>query len=256
MKSNKKKVQNSHTHPLPPKRGLGAKLLARIIMFLARRRTKIHFKGQENIPAGLPYVLAPNHQTYMDGLLVAEGLPKGHFKYLCAMIGADLKTDYGLIGKVMLPISRGIEVERYGNPVRGLVMACRTCKAGNIILVHPEGTRTHDGLVGPLLSGSAYISKKCDAPLIPVYIEGGFEFFSRYDKWPRRRNPLTGKKFEITIIYGAAMHAEDYADAHVLTDALKSWYETREKEYLAKNKGKLRDVFALQQAASKNLKSE
>lgn len=248
--SNSKNDKNTSQHSLPDERGFWGRFFARFILFITRRCAKLRYVGTENIPDTIPYVLVPNHQTYMDGLLVADGLPKGHFKHLSAMIGADLITDYGLVGKLISLISRGIEVERHGNPVRGLVMACRACKAGNIMLVHPEGTRTHDGLVGPLLNGSAYIAQKCNVPLIPVYIEGGFEFYSRYDKLPRFRNPLTKKKFEINVIFGEAMYADKFSDAHAFTEAIADWLRAREKEYLQKNEGKLRDVDELKAKAA------
>ena len=237
LKNDKVKANKNN---LPDERSLWGRFLSSSAMFLMRFFTQINYVNSENIPNDLPYVIAPNHQTYIDGLMVAKGLPKDHFKKFSALIGADLKTDHGIIGKMILPVARGIEVERYGNPVRGLVMACRAAKAGNIILVHPEGTRTHDGLVAPLQSGAAYIAMKSDIPLIPVYIEGGFEVFSRYDKIPKRKNTFTKKKNVINIIYGKAMLPQDYKDADEFTKAIENWLKAREAEYLEKNVGKLR----------------
>ncbi|MGI6580239.1 MAG: lysophospholipid acyltransferase family protein [Saccharofermentanales bacterium] len=238
-----KNIKNRKTDSsLPGKRSLSGRFFSWFGITAAKMCAQINYIGQENIPARSPYVIAPNHQTYVDGLLVGKGLSKDHFEKFSALIGADLKSKHGLMGKLIVPVSRGVEVERYGNPVRGLVMARRACNAGNILMVHPEGTRTHDGTLGPLQNGAAYIAKTSKVPLIPVYIEGGFEVFSRHDKWPRFRNPKTGKKFIINIIFGKALLPENYSSPDEMTDALEDWLLERENEYLIKNEGLLRDL--------------
>jgi len=238
----KNKKNNKSGSSLPGKRSISGRIFSWFGMAVAKMCAKINYIGQENIPAQNPYVIAPNHQTYVDGLLVGKGLPKDHFEKFSALIGSDLKSNHGLIGKLIVPVSRGIEVERYGNPVRGLVMARRACNAGNILMVHPEGTRTHDGTLGPLQNGAAYIARAGKVPLIPVYIEGGFEVFSRHDKRPRFRNPKTGKKFIVNIIFGKALMPEDYSSPDEMTAALEDWLLERESEYFLKSEGLLRDL--------------
>lgn len=240
---NKKSVQsNRHNHDksLPKKRSLWGKCIAFFTNRIIKACTNVEYVGSENIPQTVPYVLAPNHQTYIDGLFVADGLPKGHFEHFSALIGADLKTDHGFIGKLIAPVARGIEVERYGNPVRGLVMAYRACRAGNIIMVHPEGTRTHDGYLAPLQSGAAYIALKSDVPLIPVFIEGGYDFFSRHDKRPRFRNPETKQKFKIRVVYGKPLNPQEFTDAAALNEALEATLKSMEADFLKRCKGKIR----------------
>ncbi len=240
MTTNKNNHKKQPDNSLPGKRTLWGKCIAFFGTAIIKACAKVSYVGKENIPQEAPYVLAPNHQTYVDGLMVANGLPKGHFEHFSALIGADLKTEHGFIGKLMAPVSRGIEVERYGNPVRGLVMAYRACRAGNIIMVHPEGTRTHDGYLAPLQSGASYISIKADVPLIPVYIEGGYDFFSRHDKKPRFRNPLTKKKFDIRVVYGEPLLPGNFKNASELTEALEHSLKSMEATYLKKINGQLR----------------
>lgn len=245
--SNKIKKSNKNAKPktevsLPGKRTLAGRFFSWFGMTVARMCANITYIGQENIPQEIPYVITPNHQTYVDGLLVGKGLPKEHFEKFSALIGSDLKSKHGLMGKLIVPVSRGVEVDRYGNPVRGLVMARRACRAGNILMVHPEGTRTHDGLVAPLQNGAAYIAIASKVPLVPVYIEGGFEAYSRYDKRPRFRNPITGKKFEVNIIFGAPLLPENYSSSDEMTEAIATWLKEQETAYLAKNKGNLRKL--------------
>ena len=86
-KEEKIKDRSKQAQALPAERSLLGKFYASLGFSLARLLAKITYLGQENLPTEPPYVLAPNHQTYIDGLLVAKGLPKGHFEKFSAMIG-------------------------------------------------------------------------------------------------------------------------------------------------------------------------
>lgn len=219
-------------HDLPGERSLWGNFLFHTGILVTKYYAKLAYKGQENIPEEAPYVLAANHQTYADGLFIASGLPKSHFEKFSAMVGADVATEHGTPGKIIAAVARPVYVNRHGgNPVRGLIGAKNACQAGNIMLVHPEGTRTHDGRLGELHSGAAYIAIKGQVPLVPVYISGGYETFSRYDKRPRHKSPITGKRNKITVEYGEPMYFERRFDAHVATDMIRDWMQEREEAY-------------------------
>jgi len=61
----------------------------------------------------------------------------------------------------------------------------RRLKAGEMLLIFPEGTRTRDGNVGRLKSGFLALARRSKVPLLPVAIDGAF------DSWPKR-NLLPG----------------------------------------------------------------
>lgn len=234
-KTAKKLARKNQKVDMPPALGFNGRLLSKVGMFLTKSWTNFSYAGQEHIPSEAPYVLAPNHQTYVDGLWVMQGLPQDHIPKVCSLVGADLETEHGLMGKIIMQVARPIPVDRTNNrkAVRTLINAIKVCSAGNIILVHPEGTRTHDGKLAPLQSGAAYIAYKSQSPLIPVYIAGGYDIFSRHDKWPKRKNPATGDKFDLQVIYGKALDYRDYPDAHALNAALADWLSQQEKSFFA-----------------------
>ena len=135
--------------------------------------------GKENFPKNNPYVVASNHQSYVDGVLIIDYLPKGHFKWMCCLAGADLETNHGKLGRLIMRVGRGIAVDRYGNPVRGLIKAKKEVELGNICFVFPEGTRTATGKLGELKDGACYLAIKAGTPLVPVYIAGAYQVWSR-----------------------------------------------------------------------------
>ena len=163
---------------------------------------------------------------------LAEFLPissSGHLALLQYFFGVE--ADSVLIFTVMMHVGRGIAVDRFGNPVRGLIKAKKEVENGNIILVHPEGTRTSDGHLGEFKDGAAYIAVKADAPLLPVYIEGGYQVWSRHMKRPQTWDKKNHRRKRITIHFGKPMLPSEFdRDAHKMTDAIHTWMKDMEKK--------------------------
>jgi len=188
-------------------------------------------EGKENIPKTIPYVIAANHQTYVDGMWLAYFLPRKHFKTFCCLAASDLETDHGLMGRLIMRVGQGIAVDRYGSPVRGLIKAKKEVENGHVMLVHPEGTRSHDGKVAELKDGAAYMALKANVPLLPVYIEGGYAVFSRHMKKPQPWDHAAHRRKKVVVHYGKPFLPADYGkDAHQLTQAITQWMLQMEKK--------------------------
>ena len=220
----KKQVRSrpSNQDDYPVRRGLLGNFLYGVGMLATRLLTRFSCIGKENIPTTTPYVIAANHQTYIDGLWILSALPKDHFPKMACIAGADLFTDHGLLGQIIVRVGRAIPLNRAGSPVRGLIMAKNKVTEGNILLVHPEGTRTHDGKVAELQDGAAYIALKANVPLLPIFIEGGYDIFPRTSKWPR---PFTrkGRRKTLTLHIGKPLYPANYKKAPEMTADLTRW---------------------------------
>ena len=213
----------------PTPRGFTGFFWYHVSMAITRILVKLRGAGKENIPETNPYVICSNHQTYADGMWIMSELPRKHRKHFCALAASDLETNYGRLGRVMMHVGRGIAVDRFGNPVRGLIKAKKEVEKGNIILVHPEGTRTSDGRIAEFKDGAAYISVKSNSPLLPVYIEGGYQAWSRHMKRPQTWDKKNHRKKRITIHFGKPLMPQDYdRDAHKMTDAVYAWMKEME----------------------------
>lgn len=187
-------------------------------------------KGKANIPKQSPYVIAANHQTYVDGMWIARFLPHKHFKVMCCLAGSDLETDHGLLGRLIMRVGRGIAVDRFGSPVRGLIKAKKEIENGHIMLVHPEGTRTHDGKVAELKDGASYMALKANVLILPVYVEGGFAVFSRHMKRPQPWDHVAHRRKKVTIHYGEPIDPKEYdKNPHKITQAIENWMCQMEK---------------------------
>lgn len=234
MASNTKNSEQQGTRIKPvevPHRGFLGNFLFYFGMFFTRLLIRYQVKGQENLP-DIPYILAANHLTLVDGMWICAGLPKAHQKVFTAIAGSDLQTDYGLFGQIMMRVGRAIPIDRYGNPARGLIMAKKAVDQGYVLLIHPEGTRSSDGKLGELQNGSSYISIKTNKPLVPVYINGGYEIFSRHMPVPYPIDIKHLARKKLTIEYGVPLLPNNYANVEEMTNELRKWYLERQNQDL------------------------
>lgn len=224
--------KNDNDNKYPTHRGFWDVVAAKVCLLLTHICVDMKCIGAENFPKDNPYVVASNHQCYIDGVLIIDYLPKGHFKWMCCLAASDLETSHGWLGRLIMRVGRGIAVDRYGNPVRGLIKAKKEVDKGNILFVFPEGTRSATGKLGELKDGAAYIAAKADVPMIPVYISGAYDFWPRQSKRPK---PFKGflKRKKIRIYVGEPIYGKDYDnDAHKMTDALSAWMHDMEDKHI------------------------
>lgn len=208
----------------PIRRGLYGEFLYWAGMTLSRMLLKIEIRGTENLPGDdEAYLLCPNHETYIDGMWVGGFLPRSHRKRYACLAAEDLLTDHGAFGRLIIRVGRGIPLNRKGNPLNGMKMAIKQVKEGNILMVHPEGTRTRTGRLGKLQEGAAFISRHSEAPIIPVFIDGGYEIFSRHRKWPSFWDKKKRRRRRLILTYGKPLDPANFKNTKGLTAALEAW---------------------------------
>ena len=54
-----------------------------------------------------------------------------------------------------------------------------------MVLIFPEGTRSHDGEIGPFRPGFTALAARSGAAILPAAIEGAFDAWPRWRKFPR-----------------------------------------------------------------------
>lgn len=221
-----------------------AKAIYHTSMFLSKIFVRLRYKGQENLPTEDNYIIVANHQSFFDGLWLMGGVPSEHFASFSCMAGSDLEDDYGLTGKIMLRVGRSILVDRNGNPVRGLIVARQKLEEGNIVMIHPEGTRTHDGKIGEMMNGAAYLAHKTGAPIIPTYIDGAYEIFSRYMPVPYPIHLRRMRRKPLTIEFGEPIYAKDFASKDESMAAVSDWLHAKEAVALAEKDPELANLKA------------
>ncbi len=110
----------------------------------------------------------------------------------------------------------GFAIQREGIGASGMKETLRRLRAGGIVALFPEGTRSHDGQLGPLKPGIAALAARVGVPVVPAGLAGVF------DLWPRSR--LLPVPHPVRIHFGPPILPHDLAglDTESITALIRS----------------------------------
>jgi 1-acyl-sn-glycerol-3-phosphate acyltransferase len=156
--------------------------------------------GLENIPEG-PAILAANHQSFLDDLLLPLLVPGRKVVFLAK---ADYFDKWYLRwffkGANVIPVRR----ESRSAAEAALHTGVQALREGNLVGIFPEGTRSPDGRLYRGKTGVARMALEAQVPVVPVAITGTFEALPFDKKLPKpgRVEIRFGKPLDFKRHYG------------------------------------------------------
>ncbi|MCX8008014.1 MAG: 1-acyl-sn-glycerol-3-phosphate acyltransferase [Coriobacteriia bacterium] len=174
-------------------------LLGPAVRFLARPLIRTAFRvrdrGRENLPSSGPAIIAGNHRSYMDPVILWSICPRP----VAFMAKRELFT--GFLGWA-LPRLWAFPVDRRGADRAALLRATEVLSEGGVVGIFPEGTRQYDDSLGEAHGGAAFVALRASAPIVPVGIVGTAAVWPRGQRLPRLRR--------VTIVYGEPIRPEEF----------------------------------------------
>ena len=132
-------------------------------------------EGRENIDQKTPYVFVANHQGAFDIFLL--------FGYLGHSFRWMLRKGLRKIIFVGAACERAghIYVDSHGTSgmMHTFRQAMNTLKAGNSLIIFPEGTRSADGHLSPFKKGAFTLAAMLKVPVVPLTIEGPYHVLQK-----------------------------------------------------------------------------
>ncbi len=186
------------TVPKIPKRenNLLFVLVAIILAPLLRLTMRIKTEGVEKLPKG-GYVLVGNHLSYLDPLAFAYSVYL-HMKRVPHYLAKASLFKVPILG-VLLPKVGQIPVFRGGKSNEEPLRAAKEfIKAGQVVVVFPEGTLTRDPHLWPMRgkSGAIRMAAELGVPIVPAAHWGVHKVLGNYNL-RFRPNPLHLVKVKI-----------------------------------------------------------
>jgi len=193
---------------------LEPKPIAAPLLFLLNRTlrgllTRVTVTGLENLPAGGPYIISPNHQSYLDPFLVCGSLPFRVVKNVF-FVGAVEYFETPLM-RWAARVFNLVPVDPDSNLIPAMQAGAFGLTHGRILVLFPEGERSIDGTVKKFKKGAPILSQHLQVPIVPVAIKGVHEL------WPRGRGlnwlkvwPWSGHR--VTIVIGTPVTFAEDAD--------------------------------------------
>ena len=151
-----------------------SKFLRYLVGFLARRLLDMRMTGLENIPQRGAAILAANHVSLLDGIILGACLPR-----LARFMTKNSQFNHAAI-RGILRMAGAFPVMRYRTDVVAVRNALRVLQNEHLLGVFPEGERSWDGRMLPFKKGTLRLILAAGNPVIPVGISGIYELMPRW----------------------------------------------------------------------------
>lgn len=155
-------------------------------------------------PPDGPCVVVANHASHADTAVLLAALPARRRPVVAA--AADYWFGRPVRAWAARLLAAAFPVRRDGGGCADLLAAETHLRAGRIVVVYPEGTRSGGDRVGRFRSGAARLAERASVPLVPVVIDG-----------TRRVLPKNGRlrRGRVTVRFGAPVYDIDLARERV-----------------------------------------
>ncbi|MBV9093278.1 MAG: 1-acyl-sn-glycerol-3-phosphate acyltransferase [Streptosporangiaceae bacterium] len=141
--------------------------------------------GLENIPHEGGAIVAANHVSFLDPLLLPLVIPRRRVMFLTKVKYIDKPVlRWFLAGAGVIPVATD-DPRAVSDAITAAVEAVRS---GRLVGIFPEGTRSPDGRLHRGKTGVARIALDSGAPVIPAGIIGTDLAFPRGARLPRARS--------------------------------------------------------------------
>lgn len=171
--------------------------LRTLVISIVRGMFRMHVKGSENIPGEGPFIIAANHTSYLDGFFVGAAVPR---PVLLNLYTIGLEEYFrGALSSVLTSTAHVIPIDTEKHLDRAMRMSAHVLGSGRILSIFPEGGRSFDGELMEFRKGVGILSVELDVPIVPCFIKGAFEAWSRHMLLPKPFN-------RVSLVFGRPVY--------------------------------------------------
>jgi 1-acyl-sn-glycerol-3-phosphate acyltransferase len=129
--------------------------------------------GLENIPPEGAVILASNHLSFSDSVVIPLVVPR-RVRFLAK---ADYFEGRGVRGRLVAAFFRFVDAvpvnrESQRDSMASLELAMSVLRNGHAFGIYPEGTRSRDGRLYRGRNGVGWLAMESGAPVVPVAVQG------------------------------------------------------------------------------------
>jgi 1-acyl-sn-glycerol-3-phosphate acyltransferase len=194
--------------------------LLRFIAFVASRcMYRFRVIGDEHWPVSGPAIIAANHVSFVDAVLIMAGSPRpirflmDHRIFKLPILGAVFR-----LGKAIPIETRARNPEVYA---AAFAAAAQVLADGELLGIFPEGSITRDGQMQPFKGGVMKIIETSPVPVVPVALHNLWgSFFSRIEQGRAMVRPFRRGVFnQVSMVVGQPI-APDQVDLERLYERI------------------------------------
>lgn len=170
---------------------------------------RIRVEGLDALPSSGPVIIAINHASNADALIVAA--------WFLPVLGRPVHwlakqeaLDWPLLG-AFIAANGAFGIRRGAADLEAFRAARQVLDGGRVLGLFPEGTRSPDGTLQPAKDGATLLALRTGAPIVPVGIAGTDRFWPKGQLLPHPGGSIVvraGKPFRLgSVPRGEDRHA-------------------------------------------------
>jgi long-chain acyl-CoA synthetase len=149
----------------------------RVVQLFARDVFSLKVIGLEKLPRKGPYLICPNHQSFLDPVMLVASLPYAVVRNVFYVGTSEIFGNGPL--RLLARTLKLVPVDPDANLVPAMRAGAFGLRHGKILVLYPEGERSIDGAPKVFKKGAAILATHLQVPIVPVALDGFFE------AWPR-----------------------------------------------------------------------
>jgi long-chain acyl-CoA synthetase len=138
----------------------------------------LRVEGLENLPEEGPFIIAPNHVSYLDSFAVAAALDHRVLRhtYWAGWIGAAFGNP---LTRLVSRLAQVVPIDPDRAGLSSLAFGAAVLKRGQNLVWFAEGERSPTGSLRPFKPGVGLLLGNYPVPVVPAFIRGTYETMPR-----------------------------------------------------------------------------
>jgi long-chain acyl-CoA synthetase len=139
---------------------------------------RLRAEGLENLPEEGPFIVAPNHVSYLDAFVVAAALPRDVRRrtYWAGWTGAAFGNP---LTRLISRLAQVVPVDPERAGFSSLAYGAAVLARGQNLVWFAEGERSRTGSLQQFKPGVGMILDHYPVPVVPAFIRGTYEAMPR-----------------------------------------------------------------------------
>jgi long-chain acyl-CoA synthetase len=150
---------------------------------------RMRVEGLENLPHKGPFIIAPNHVSYLDAFAVAAALHHSVLRrtYWAGWTGAAFGNP---LTRLISRLAQVVPVDPGRPGLSSLAFGAAVLRRGQNLVWFAEGERSPTGSLQPFKAGVGMLLGYYPVPIVPAFIRGTYEAMPR-GRFLRRLKKVT-----------------------------------------------------------------
>jgi len=163
--------QKRWLRPLGPAASVAARVAFLLNRALMRGLLRLRVEGLENLPEKGPFVITPNHVSYLDSFVVGAALDYRRLRgtYWAGWSGAAFGN---LVTRTVSRLAQAVPIDPARASYSSLAFGAAVLQREKNLVWFPEGQRSSNGELQKFKRGIGMLLDHYRVPVVPVFIRG------------------------------------------------------------------------------------